>query len=217
MSRISRFALASICALTLFKFGSLASQAASGASEPASAPAVADSQTVSEDRPTANRALLAPASSQRKEADTGLSEELLVDLAAERRSLEKQRVALEARAADLALVEENLQRQLSDLTTLRDEVNALLERSQAGHQQDVTQLVKMYRAMKPSQAGLIMGDIDLEVATLVIAEMDEKAAGPILANMDKTRAQTISKIIYERLKLPGDQKPIVVPFGNPQR
>ena len=53
--------------------------------------------------------------------------------------------------------------------------------------------------------------MDLEVATLVIAAMKESKSGPILAKMDAQRAQIISKIIYERSKMPGDQKPVVVP------
>jgi flagellar motility protein MotE (MotC chaperone) len=35
--------------------------------------------------------------------------------------------------------------------------------------------------------------------------MKESKAAPILANMSIVRAQAISKIIYERSKLPGDQ------------
>lgn len=134
--------------------------------------------------------------------------EMLAMIAAERETLEKKRVAIETREADLALVEETLQRQMTDLASLKEELATLLEASEAGKEQDLKKLVGIYTAMKPAQAGAIMGDMDLEVATLVIASMKESDSGPILANMDVGRAQTISRIIYERSRLPGDQRPI---------
>ncbi len=144
----------------------------------------------------------------------GLHPELLVNIAKERDVLEVKRVALEAREAELELVEEALSRKMADLTALREELEQLLEHADKGHRDDLARLVRIYKAMKPSQAGAIMSDMDLEVATLVIAEMAEKDAGPILANMNMRRAQIISKIIYERSRLPGDQRPVLVPAGN---
>ena len=59
--------------------------------------------------------------------------------------------------------------------------------------------------MKPKDAANIMNTLDIEVAVLVLGEMKERDAAPIFAKMNVVRSQAISKIIFERSKLPGDQ------------
>ena len=140
--------------------------------------------------------------------------EMLADISEERMALEEKRTALAAREADLILVEEAVSKQMTELRGLETELKRLLETANMRHGEDLDQLVSIYRSMKPVQAGQIIGTMDLEVATLVISTMDARTSGPILANMDVTRAQTISKIIYERSKLPGDQREIVIPTGG---
>lgn len=140
--------------------------------------------------------------------------ELLVAIAEERRALEAQRELLDTEAAEIDLARAALLRQHGELTALQAEMDRLLANLRTGHADDVDRLVKMYEAMKPAEAGAIMTDLDLEVATLVIAAMKESRSGPILARMEPQRAQIISKIIYERSKMPGDQKPVVVPRGG---
>lgn len=137
--------------------------------------------------------------------------ELLVDIDRERRALAERQAQLESEAADLEIVRAALSRQHDELSALQSELDRLLGNLRTGHAEDVERLVRIYEAMKPAEAGSIMSDLDLEVATLVIAAMRENRAGPILAQMDPRRAQIISKIIYERSKMPGDQKPVVVP------
>lgn len=137
--------------------------------------------------------------------------ELLVDIDRERRALAERREQLEIEAADLEIVRATLSRQHDELSALQTELDRLLGNLRTGHADDVERLVRIYEAMKPAEAGAIMSDMDLEVATLVIAAMKESKSGPILAKMDAQRAQIISKIIYERSKMPGDQKPVVVP------
>lgn len=140
--------------------------------------------------------------------------EMLAVIATEREALEAKRLDLAAREADLLLVQASVDRQMTDLETLHAELSRLLETANMKHGEDLERLVNIYRAMKPVQAGQIMSTMDLEVSTLVIATMKENVSGPILANMSPERAQTISKIIYERSKLPGDQREIAIPSGG---
>lgn len=193
MRNFSKVALVSVGVLLAAKVGTIAANAAGEE----------DAEQVA---PAAEQVVESPAKD--------VLPEMLAMLAAERDVLEKKRVALETKEADLALVEETLSRQMTDLSALKEELRTLLEASDAGKEQDLKKLVGIYTAMKPTEAGSIMGDMDLEVATLVIAAMKESDSGPILAKMDVRRAQTISRIIYERSRLPGDQRPVPVPAGG---
>ena len=139
-------------------------------------------------------------------AGPGLPPEIAAALGAERAALDSRKAALDAREARIGLAATALDEQIARLQTLKAELDTILGTAETAHGADVERLVRIYRAMKPAQAGLIMNEMDIEVATLVIAAMAEKDAGPILANMRPVRAQAISKIIFERSKLPGDQR-----------
>lgn len=137
---------------------------------------------------------------------TPILPELLADIQAEREEIETRRQELDAREARIALAGDAVTRQIADLRALRTELDELLGKTGNNHATDVEQLVKLYRGMKAPQAAAIMNDMDLEVATLVIAAMNPREAGPILAAMNAERAQVISKIMFQRSRLPGDQK-----------
>ena len=131
--------------------------------------------------------------------------ELLAAVAAERAALTRRALALDKREAELAFAAAALSEQDQQLSLLKAEIERLLGLAEANHTEDVSRLVKIYRAMKPVDAAAILSDADLEVSVLVIAAMSERDSGPILAKMSKVRAQAISKIILERSRLPGDQ------------
>lgn len=139
-------------------------------------------------------------------AGPGLSAELGMAFGAERAALDQRQAALDKREAQIALAALAMDSQISRLEALKTELGVILGTAEGAHGADVERLVRIYRAMKPAQAGAILNEMDIEVATLIIAAMIEKDAGPILANMRPVRAQAISKIIFERSKLPGDQR-----------
>jgi flagellar motility protein MotE (MotC chaperone) len=91
------------------------------------------------------------------------------------------------------------------LDQLRGDIEALLASADAKHVNDVSQLVRIYTSMKSAQAATILDDADIAVSVQVIAAMKEADSGPILAEMNPVRARAISKIIFERSRLPGDQ------------
>lgn len=145
------------------------------------------------------------AESSRDGAAGAVLPELLAAVAAERAALNRRALALDKREAELAFAAAALSAQDQQLSQLKDEIERLLGLAEASHTEDVTRLVRIYRAMKPADAAAILSDADLEVSVLVIAAMAERDSGPILAKMNKVRAQAISKIILERSRLPGDQ------------
>lgn len=136
--------------------------------------------------------------------------ELLAAIAAERQALDERKAALDAREAEIALARAAVLKQNEELTQLREDVAALLDQAKSTEQADITRLVKIYEAMKPAEAAMILQDADLELAVLVIAAMAERNAGPIMAAMKPDRANAVARILLERSRLPGDQAPVVV-------
>lgn len=136
--------------------------------------------------------------------------EVLTAIAAEHEAIARKRESLEEQEARIALAADALSVQIAQLEALRTEITGLVEQTETEQTADVERLVNIYRAMKPAQAGAIMNEMDIEVAVLVLAAMDEKTSGPIIATMNPIRARAVSKIIFERSRLPGDQKLINV-------
>lgn len=136
--------------------------------------------------------------------------ELLADIAAEHEALAARKAALDERAAELELARATLLQQNRELTRLRQDVAALLDEAKGGEEADVTRLVRIYEAMKPTEAATILQGSDLELAVLVMTAMAERNAGPIMAAMAPEHANAISRVILERSRLPGDQQPVIV-------
>lgn len=136
--------------------------------------------------------------------------EILVAIDLERDALEARALTLDEQEARIGLSRIALERQIEELERLGARLAETLKNADTEHMADITRLVRIYEAMKPQQAGAILDSMDIEVSTLVMAAMTEKNAGPIMANMRPIRAQAISKIIFERSKLPGDQNLVSV-------
>lgn len=136
--------------------------------------------------------------------------ELLAAVAVEREALAARAAALEARAAEIELARAAVLKQNAELTRLREDVAALLERAKGGEAADIARLVKIHEAMKPAEAARLLQEADLELSVLVIGTMAERNAGPIMAAMAPDRANAVSRILLERGRLPGDQQPVVV-------
>ncbi|WP_374434166.1 MotE family protein [Tabrizicola sp.] len=168
-----------------------------------------------------DRLLLGPATAEEAEGpdtpaetpDPAALPELLAAIAAEREALDARTAALDAREAEIALARATVLKQNEELTRLRTDVEALLEQARSTEEADISRLVRIYEAMKPSEAATILQDSDLELTVLVLAAMAERNAGPIMAAMSPVRASAVSRILLERSRLPGDQVPVVVPVN----
>lgn len=137
-------------------------------------------------------------------------EELLQSVQQERALIDSQKADLAGRAAQLDLARQDLATQTAQLTALKDEVQGLLNKAQAAHNDDLGRLVNLYGSMKPADAASLLDGTDLEVSVMVLSTMNERQAGQIMAKMQPDRVQAVSKIILDRSKLPGDQNQVLV-------
>ncbi|SHH79833.1 MotE family protein [Cognatishimia maritima] len=132
-------------------------------------------------------------------------EEVLRNLAKERRLMDEQRAALDLREAEVALAKEKLGIEKAALTELKTSIEDLLARVEAQQTDDLERLISFYKNMKPAEAAGIMDEMDIEVTIMVLGTMNPRTAAPIMAKMTPVRARAVSKIILERSQLPGDQ------------
>jgi flagellar motility protein MotE (MotC chaperone) len=132
-------------------------------------------------------------------------EEVLQSLSDERALVEDQKRAISAHASEVNLAREKLNIEKSALLELKGSIEGLLKRVEAQQTDDLLRLSAVYQNMKPTDAALIMNEMDIEVMIMVLGTMKPRVAAPIMAKMSPVRARAVSKIILERSKLPGDQ------------
>ncbi|EPX78006.1 MotE family protein [Salipiger mucosus] len=140
-----------------------------------------------------------------QETQCEVPEDLLLAIEEERAIVENQRKAAEEKMAEAELAMDKVEIETAKLEELKSEITGLLDKIEAAKTRDLERLVSVYTGMKPGEAAAIMNDLDLEVTVMVLGQMSERSAAPIIARMTPVRAQAISKIIYERSQLPGDQ------------
>ena len=133
-------------------------------------------------------------------------EELLLVIGQERELIAADRAKADDLLSEAELAREKLAIETAQLEELKSEIGGMLDKVKAAHTADLDRLITFYSQMKPTEAAAIMNDLDIEVTVMVLGTMAERSAAPIIAKMSPVRARAISKILFERSKLPGDQK-----------
>lgn len=132
-------------------------------------------------------------------------EVLLSAIADERELVAQSKKDAEEQMAEVDLARQKLAIEMDQMNELKGTIENLIETVKKAHTSDVDRLITIYSGMKPAEAATIMNNLDLELTVLVLGKMQERKVAPIIAKMDAVRARAISKIIFERSKLPGDQ------------
>lgn len=129
---------------------------------------------------------------------------VLKGLEEKKQSIEQAQKMLEQEKKDLEKYEEQIDEKLTALETIKKQIQddlALLEQKksqreleqEAAYEDKINRLVKMYSAMKPKNAALIVDKMDLEVAREIFFRMREAAASQILSFVDSEKAAKISE------------------------
>lgn len=117
------------------------------------------------------------------------------------RSLGRREATLAAREADLRMLEEQLAARMSELSTIRNEVKSLVERLDTNRDTRIEDMVRMFNAMRPSEAAPILSKTETALAVDVLSRMNKSKAGKILGAMDATVAARLSEAIASSPKL----------------
>lgn len=127
---------------------------------------------------------------------------LLQDLTARREVLDKREKNLMEREALLNAAETQLDQKVTELSSLRGEIQTLLKTYDQKQDEKMASLVKIYEAMKPPDAARIFDNLDMDVLIQVVTRMKEAKTAPILAQMDAARAKELTLQLADRGKLP---------------
>lgn len=127
---------------------------------------------------------------------------VLQDLSKRREDLEKRSAELDAREALMAAAEQRVSQKVTELQSLKDELNKLLHTIDEQQMKRVNSLVKIYETMKPRDAAAVLEGLEIDVALDVLEHMKENKTAPILAAMNPAKASEITVRMMQRQKLP---------------
>ena len=128
--------------------------------------------------------------------------EMFKELISRREDLNKRQRILQQREALLRAAEQELERKYEELTQLRTEIGALLEKQSEEELARINSLVKTYEGMKAKDAARIFNTLSIDVLIEVMSGMSERKTAPILAEMDTDRARQVTILLAEQKKLP---------------
>lgn len=112
--------------------------------------------------------------------------------------LDAREAAIADRERLLDVVDKRLKDRMTELKTLRDDLDKRLSVAQNAVSSDVTRLSKMFESMKPARAGEIFNAMDPNLAAGFLTQMSPETAALILANMQTEKAYAVSVIIAGR-------------------
>ena len=122
---------------------------------------------------------------------------LLLELGKRREALDAREHALDERDAVLEATELRLQTKIEHLTALQARISGLEASSKRRREGDWQGLVKVYEAMKPSDAATIFDVLDMHVLLQVLDRMKVRKAAAVLAGMQPERARLATQMLAE--------------------
>ena len=117
---------------------------------------------------------------------------ILQELAERREALDIRAQAIDKRAIQLKVTEEEINKKLRQLqeyeTRLQKLVNTYSEQEKA----NIASMVKLYSAMKPQDAARIFNSLDMNITVALLRGMKPSSSSAILSQMDSQKAQTVT-------------------------
>lgn len=135
-------------------------------------------------------------------ADSNIKNEVFQDLTKRRDELDQREKKLSEREALLEAAQKELDKKVTEMEGVRDELKDLLKQQTAAEAARIQSLVKIYSGMKPKDAARIFNTLDTDILMDVISSMPESKSGPIIALMDADRAKALTTLLAEQKKLP---------------
>ena len=105
--------------------------------------------------------------------------------------VEKEKERLRREREDLLAIQEDINRKLTDLSQIRNEIKAQMETKKSLDEQKMKHLVKAYTAMKPQAAAGLVERLELPFAVDVLSRMQGDTVGSILSFVEKEKAAKI--------------------------
>lgn len=124
---------------------------------------------------------------------------LLTEFKENRTELNKKEKALQERALELNILQDEVDKKLQQLEQMRLQLEEMLAQKDAQEQERINQLSQMYNRMDPNRAANVFLELDTELVVGILGGMKARSAGAVLENMEGEKAARISKA-YSTLK-----------------
>ncbi len=124
--------------------------------------------------------------------------DLMRELADKRTKLEQRAKTLDEREALLRVAEERMAQKVTEMETLRGQVQGMLSQLSSGQQAQIENLVKIYEKMKPKEAARIFETLDMPILLSVMQRMKPATAASIMADMPPEKAKDLTQALTKR-------------------
>lgn len=128
--------------------------------------------------------------------------DVLQKLTERRKQIDAREKEVERREDLLKAASEQIDRKVSELKTLQNTIQSLLQQYNEQEDSKIKSLVKIYENMKPKDAAKIFEQLDMQILLDVVERMKEQKVAPILAEMDPSKAKNVTAEMAQRRQMP---------------
>lgn len=132
---------------------------------------------------------------------TLMEKNILENLAKRRQELDDWNNSIEMKANILDATEKKINGKMTELESLKADVEKLLTEYNEKENAKIAQLVKIYENMKPKDAAKIFEEMDMPILLEVVGKMKEQKSAKILANITPEKAKELSVELANQRRL----------------
>jgi flagellar motility protein MotE (MotC chaperone) len=128
--------------------------------------------------------------------------QVLNQLSQRRIELDKRSKDLDTRDALMKVTEQRIDQKLKEMTTLRQQLQSMVNQAGEAQAAQLDNLVKIYETMKPDEAARIFETLDMPILLGVIQKMKPARTAPIMAKMAPEKAKEVTVALTKQDQLP---------------
>lgn len=125
---------------------------------------------------------------------------LLQELSVRRKELETKEQAVQQQSILLKIAQKKVDEDLKSLNTIKDQVQAMLDKIESNEKQHISNMDKIFENMPPKKAAQILDHWEPKLTQELIKQMNKRKAAAILAAMNVQKAKEITSHLTEESK-----------------
>ena len=129
--------------------------------------------------------------------------QILLSLMDRKRQLDERETSLNQREEQLRALRDNIQHQISELSTLQGELETGMEARRSLDAENLNKVVSLYDGMDPRRSAEKFQTLDSRVAVQILMAMNQRKAAQLLEELSPEKAKEITEAII--LRTPPDR------------
>lgn len=117
---------------------------------------------------------------------------ILQELAERREALDLRAQAIDKRAIQLKVTEDEINKKLRQLKDYEQKLQKLINTYSEQEKANLAAMVKMYSSMKPKDAARIFNTLDMNITVALLKGMKPSSSSAILSQMESQKAQAVT-------------------------